>query len=110
MIYTKDDLPNLLFKLTESKKAAEDVERINYNKLQYSNAPRREVARIKKLIRLLEHSMTIEDYSSGFVLINDRFVVSLISNKWRVVGRKKWYMHKNDITHFVNNYILRDET
>ena len=109
MIYTKDDLPNLLFKLTESKKAAEDVERINYNKLQYSNAPRREVTRIKKLIRLLEHNMIIEDYNSSFVLINDRFVVSLISNKWRVIGRNKWYMHKNDITHFVNNYILRDE-
>jgi len=109
MIYTKDDLPNLHFELMKSKKAAEGVERINYNKSQYSNAPRREADRIEKLIRLLEHNMTIEDYNSGLVLINDRFVVSLISNKWRVVGRNKWYMHKNDITHFVNNYILRDE-
>jgi hypothetical protein len=109
MIYTKDDLPNLHFELMQSKKAAEGVERINYNKLQYSNAPRRRATRIEKLIRLLEHDMTIEDYNSGFVLINNRFVVSLISNKWRVIGRNKWYMHKNDITHFVNNYILRDE-
>ena len=110
MMYTKDDLPKLLLELKRYKKASESLEIANYNKSQYSNAPERAVTRIEKLIRLLEHAMTIEDYNSGLVLINDRFVVSLISNKWRVVGRNKWYMHKNDITHFVNNYILRDET
>jgi len=109
MMYTKDDLPALLLDLKKNKRASESLEIANYNKSQYSNAPSREVARIEKLIRLLEHDVTIEDYNSGLVIINDRFVVSLISNKWRAKGRSKWYMHKDDISHFVNNYVLRGE-
>lgn len=109
MMYTKEDLPDLFESLEEMRDEARKVDIRNDHKLQYSNAPAREVRRIEKLIQLINHDLSIYDYGSGMVIINDKFVVSLISNKWRIRGRNKWYMHKHDTSHFVNNYILRDE-
>ena len=43
----------------------------------------------------------------GLVLVDKKFVVSLIDNNWRVLNKNTWYKHK-DIKHFVSNYIRKD--
>jgi len=108
MTYTKDDLPDLLLQLKKQLKAAEYTHTINYHKDVYSNSAEREARRIEKLIKLLEHNLIIDDYASGLVLVNDKFVVSLMTNKWRVKNKNKWYTHKSNISHFVDNYVLRE--
>ena len=50
--------------------------------------------------------LKIEQYYGGLVIINDKYIVSLMNNKWRVVNKNIWYRHKEDIDHFVNKYIL----
>ena len=55
----------------------------------------------------IHEDLEIEDYKSGLVLIDKKFVVSLIDNNWRVLNKNTWYKHK-DIKHFVSNYIRKD--
>ena len=94
--------------------AAEERRRIseerNYHKDVYGSSAEKSVERTKKLIALRKHeSLDIQAYNSGLVLINDKFVVSLINNKWRIKNKNKWYLHKEDVDHFVNTYILGDK-
>ena len=94
--------------------AAEERRRIseerNYHKDVYCRSSEKSVERTKKLIALRKHeSLDIQAYNSGLVLINDKFVVSLINNKWRIKNKNKWYLHKEDVDHFVNTYILGDK-
>jgi len=69
----------------------------------------REAHRIEKIIKFLEldDDLKIEHESAGLVCINDKFIVSLASNKWRVKGKNVWYKHKNDLKDFVDRYILK---
>ena len=94
--------------------AAEERRRIseerNYHKDVYGRSAEKSVERTKKLIALRKHkSLDIQEYNLGLVLINDKFVVSLINNKWRIKNKNKWYLHKEDVDHFVNTYILGDK-
>ena len=63
--------------------------------------------RARKLAALKKFKdLKIEQYYGGLVIINDKYIVSLMNNKWRVVNKNIWYRHKEDIDHFVNKYIL----
>jgi hypothetical protein len=89
------------------RKAEEEYKKYGTNSVGDSSALR-DIRRIGKLKKLLDTGVYIEWHGPGLVLIEDKFVVSLISNKWRVDGRNKWYMHKDDVQHFVDNYVLKD--
>ena len=106
--YTREDIPDLEWLLWEAKKAAKQCDKDNDHKMQYSNSAKREVWRLIKLIELIQLCDIVEDYDNGLALINRKFIVSLSNNKWRVLGKNKWYLHKNDLTHFVDNYINKD--
>jgi len=108
MSYTVNDLPFLLEELARHKKLADDCDLENYHKDRYSNSYRREVKRLTKLIALIQQPVNVEPYGQGCVLLDNKFIVSLISNKWRVAGKGKWYFHKN-IPHFITTYVLKDE-
>jgi len=104
-MYTMEDIPQLKERLKEARKREkEEQDRDTVN-----NWGQRESSRLKKLISLIEHRLNIEDYGSGTVLINEKFVVSLISSKWRIKGKSVWYNHKHDIKHFVYNYLLKED-
>ena len=107
MKYSKKDIPELENDLEKVKKFASICDLENYHKVQYSNSAEREVIRLKKLIKLIRFTNTVEDYLSGLVLINDRFVVSLSNNTWRIIHKNKWYKHRDDIKHFVDKYICK---
>ena len=85
-MYTMEDIPQLKERLKEARKRAkEEQDRDTVN-----NWGQRESSRLKKLISLIEHRLNIEDYGSGTVPINEKFVVSLISAKWRIKGKSVW--------------------
>jgi hypothetical protein len=105
--FTKKDLPNLESKITISKFKSDQCEEENYHRAYYNNPYKRDIERIEKLISLIHEDLEIEDYKDGLVLINKKFVVSLLHNNWRVLNKNTWYKHK-DIKHFVRNYIRKD--
>lgn len=108
MTYTIKDLPFLTEELELNEKLAKQRAIEAWDKDRYSNRYAKEVRRLQKLIDLVQQPVTVEPSSNGCVLVNDKFIVSLANNKWRVVNKNKWYMHK-DIPHFITNYVLKDE-
>ena len=104
--YTREDLADLKLELNEQRKKKRKFDK-DYPD-HHKNPHDKVISRTRKLIGLLEHNLNIEDYGMGTVLVNSRFVVSLLNNKWRVKGRNVWYDHKHDLTHFVCNYILKE--
>lgn len=89
------------------KKAEESFKKYGTNSVGESSADR-EMARMVKLRALLDTGVDCKWYDNGLVIVDDKFIVSLASNKWRVQGRNTWYMHKNDLQHFVDNYVRKD--
>jgi len=103
--YTQECLPALKKKQRKESKLATEYEKTNY---ELKNPHENSSFSLKKLIGLVQHGLHICDYSHGLVLVNDKYIVSLASNKWRVKGKQTWYDHKHDLTHFVCNYILKE--
>ena len=106
--YRKSDIPDLEWLLIQAEKAAKQCDKDNDHKLQYSNRHKREAQRIRKLIELIQLCGVVEDYDYGLALVNRKFIVSLGDNKWRILGKNKWYRHKNDLKHFVDNYVYKE--
>jgi hypothetical protein len=107
-MYTKKDIPDLMQELHQEQILAKECDQRNYHKLQYSNSSQREVNRLKKLIKLIEAGLDVEDYESGTVLVNGKFVVTLLHDNWRNLYKNRWYRHKADIQHFIDNYVLKE--
>ena len=106
--YYKSDIHDLEYLLIEARKRAKQCDIDNDHKMQYSNRHRREVHRIEKLIELIQLCGEVDDYDFGLALVNRKFIVSLADNKWRILGRNKWYRHKNDLKHFVDHYVYKE--
>ena len=106
--YNEKDLVELKEELADADIRAKQCAKDNDHKLQYSNRWAREHRRIRKLIKFIEADLKVQDYESGQVLINDKFVVTLYNDNWRVLHRNKWYRHKPNVQHFIENYILKD--
>ena len=105
--YTKDDLVGLKEDLHDADIRAKQCAKDNDHKLQYSNSWAREHSRLRKLIKFIESDLKVQEYGSGEVLINDKFVVTLYNDNWRVLHKNKWYKHKPNVEHFIDNYILK---
>jgi hypothetical protein len=43
-------------------------------------------------------------YEPGIIIINNKYIYSCKTGKWRINGRDKWYYSKN-IFHFIDNYV-----
>ena len=106
--YTKNSIPYLQNKLTWAKFYAKRLDKENFYSDYYSNPYERDVYRITKLIKLIETGVKVQGYEKGQVLINDKFVVTLFNNNWRVLHRNTWYKHKRDVQHFIDNYVLKE--
>ena len=105
-VYTTESIPALKKKQREENKKAKEYEKTNDD---LKNPHQDAAFRLKKAVGLLQHGLNVEDYSPGQVLVNKKFVVSLSNNKWRIVGKQTWYDHRHDLTHFVCNYILKED-
>ena len=110
MIYSKEDVPSIEQRIIQATELAEKCEKENFYKSQYSNSHAREVGRLKKLKKFVsDDRLEVADYADGMVIIDDKYIVSLSNNKWRVARRNVWYRHKLDVHHFIDNYVLKDE-
>ena len=107
-LYTKDDIEKLKEEIEKEEEDSKICEIQNYNKDRYSNSFAREVQRLKKLVKLIRTGVKVEKIHRGLALINDKFVVSLLNNKWKILHKNKWYLHKQDLQHFIDNYILKE--
>jgi hypothetical protein len=112
MLYTKEDITELEKEVEEAKANADARDRECYHKDVYSNASRKDVHKLRKLINLIkvvDNSDTIEDHGAGLILLNNKYIVSLANDKWRVVRRNTWYRHKQDLKHFIDNYVRKTQ-
>ena len=107
-LYSQEDMPELKEDLKQEEQKAKQCDLDNDHKLQYSNPYRREAQRLRKLIKFIEAGLEVQEYESGTVLVNDKFVVTLRNDNWRILHKNKWYRHKSDLQHFIDNYILKE--
>jgi len=105
--YTKLDIPLLEKELQVANINAKKNAEKNYMKDYPNTYYVRQTIRLKKLIQLINEDVKVKDFTQGLVSVNAYYIVSLIRNKWRVVGKSKWYWYK-DIKTLVNNYILKE--
>ena len=65
----------------------------------------KQVRQNRKLIEFIETGIKVQYHNRGLILLEDKFVVSLNKNRWKILGKNKWYHHSYDINNFVNKYI-----
>ena len=109
--FTKQMLPEIEEDIIDYQEEAKRVDKNNYHKDYYSNSNWKKVKRLKKLKELISFDLYIKPrghLNFGLVEVNRKYIVSLIDNNWRNVYKNKWYKHKEDLSDFVNNYILKD--
>jgi hypothetical protein len=75
-----------------------------YHKDQHGMGEWNELARLKSERDLILTGVAWEPFTAGTVLINNKFVFTLRSYKWRVQGKKTWYRSKG-VKHFVDTYV-----
>ena len=122
MSYTKEDIPKIKRELEdiilrlkkefgpEDKMIKIVANKDYYYKGAYSDIPiLRHTKRQRKLIELIEAVDKVEDYSTGLVILNNKFIISLINEKWRVINSNTWYRHKQDLKHFIDNYVRKTQ-
>ena len=81
------------------------IERQNerdYDKFFVNNSP---IHRMEKEIELIENGCSVEHTPQG-LLVNNKYVVAINKNKWKVLGKNVWYWY-SDIPTFVKKYVLR---
>lgn len=106
-----EDVPTLEEIINVQKKlvALESYDYSTNDKLYQSDPERRHLNRLKKLKEFLLTGQKIKlNYANtpGLVLINNKYIASLSSCKWRVEGRNKWYLYSTP-KQLVDKYILR---
>ena len=111
-MYTKETLHELDDDIKYYKEQSKNLCDNCWDKDVYSDRYDRQIKRLKKLRKLLERDLKVEFFGQknfGLVEVNNKFVVSLLHNEWRTVYKNKWYKHKQDLNHFIDNYILGDK-
>ena len=112
IMYTKDNLNELDEDVKDCLDKEQELNVARWDKDYYNNLYDRQVKRLLKLRKLLERDLQVEFFGQknfGLVLVNNKFVVCLLNNEWRSVRKNKWYKHKRDLDHLIDNYILGDK-
>lgn len=78
-----------------SKKIVRD-----YDKSYTNNNP---IDRMRKEIELIESGCSVENTHEG-LLVNNKYVVAVRKNRWKVAGKNVWYWY-SDIPTFVKKYV-----
>jgi len=92
-----------LIKLNEIE--SEKLGELCYHKDIYSDPFVREIKRLKTLRELVESGVQFSlDNSGGSVIVEERFVFTLINHKWRNVGKSIWYRSKG-ASDFIKRFV-----
>jgi hypothetical protein len=113
-ILSKKDIPILedMIDIQEKLAKIESHEYATNDKMYMSDPENRHLYRLKVLKKFLLTDQKIQlDYANtaGLILINNKYIASLSSGKWRVKGKNKWYWYKNP-QQLVDKYIIRNNT
>ena len=82
---------------------SKECDKANYHKDYYSNPYSRELNRLCLMRAFVKLGVTVEPTTQG-IKINDKFLVAWQQDKWRVLGKGKWYWY-NSPEQFVEKYI-----
>lgn len=77
--------------LAAAKEVLAKHEAENDHKLVTGDGPMKEVMRLSATLKLLEAGRSVSRGRPGFVIVDGTMEVSLISGKWRYLGRNKWF-------------------
>ena len=107
----KKDIPILedMINIQEKLAKKESYDYATNDKMYQSDPEYRHLCRLEKLKEFLLTDQKIKlDYANtpGLILINNKYIASLSSGKWRVKGKNKWYWYKTP-QQLVDKYILR---
>ena len=92
-----------LIKLNEIE--SEKLGELCFHKDVYSDPFVREIKRLKTLRVLVESGVQFSlDNSGGSVIVEERFVFTLISHRWRNVGKNVWYRSKG-ASDFIKRFV-----
>lgn len=92
-----------LIKLNETR--SDEIHEEKKHKDVYSDPFDKEIKRLKTLRVLVESGVRFRlDDSGGAVVVEDRYVFTLISHKWRVVGKNVWYRSKG-ASNFLKQFV-----
>ena len=98
------DLENIDLEIGKQEEVVKRAEKLTENKMNFGQGPWKELARLKIERELMLTGVTWEHASQGVVLIEGKYFFSLISGKWRVKGKTKWYYSKG-VRSFVDKYV-----
>jgi len=108
-IFTKNDIPLFKKELKKSIVGLDKDRRDNWHKGLTGRSAEKDVIRLKKIIKLLNAGLSFVEYNEGLVIVNNKFILSLVHNRWRVKGKSIWYWYTNDIQKFKERYIDSDK-
>jgi hypothetical protein len=92
-----------LIKLNEIE--SEKLGELRFHKDVYSDPYAKEIKRLETLKVLVESGVQFSlDNSGGSVIVEERFVFTLISHKWRNVGKNVWYRSKG-ASDFIKRFV-----
>jgi hypothetical protein len=94
--------------LIEQKRLSELCADDNEHKLQYSNPYSREVQRLQSLVDFESLGVYVVPHTDGTVLVEDKYVFSLRSYKWKAKSKGTWYRSRG-VKDFVTNIIRKSK-
>ena len=107
--YTSEDIPSIKKEIEEEKEQSKKLIEQSYHKDFVSDAHARRIKRLTVLIQFIKTGQIVSWYNEGCLLINNKFIFSPMTNKWRIEGKAKWYNSKSP-KHFIDNYLKYDNT
>lgn len=104
-------LPELERELVAAEATLVEVDKLNEDKEYWGHSAEKSVGRAATSIKWLklakEHGFSVAIGAGscfGYVLVADRFVVSLVGSSWRTLDRNKWYKYKSP-EQFIERYV-----
>jgi len=103
--------PQLLSKTIREEQKAYWQREASSDKMYVNNVHERRLPKLKKLKMLQSHflgKIKLDKFRPGLAIINDRYIVSLKSNRWQTSDGGTWYYYKN-VKDLVERYILKEK-
>ncbi len=106
------DYEELVFLLEAAEKDEQYNDDIHWHKAYYTDTYTKRRIIINQLVEFSEVDVEFKmscKLDSGFIIINDKFIVAPRSGKWRVKGKGMWYRYSKDRpSEFIKKYVLKE--
>ena len=79
--------------LQDVKDAIQDAKKLALNDTSYNQTAAKNLSKLKLLHKFMELGGEGIDYWGGKIRIDEKYLVSLIVQKWSVIGGNGWWYH-----------------